>query len=97
MLLGILGHAAPDFDTMRSIINRLLAAVSPDSYLVPRDGVDTGDQVYAASVWTSFQLGNQYRLRTVEQFRACFEGLHLVDRFGGVQSLAPGPRRCGQP
>jgi S-adenosyl methyltransferase len=73
MLLGILGHTAPDFNDMLSIINRLMAGVPSGSYLVLLDGGDTSDAMRNASAV------NGYTLRTLDQFRQCFEGLELVE------------------
>jgi S-adenosyl methyltransferase len=79
MLLGILGHAAPEFATMRSILARLMAGVPAGSYLVLMDGADTINEVYRAGVQRQAELGHPYHLRTVEQFTECFEGMELVD------------------
>ncbi|MGH3566628.1 MAG: SAM-dependent methyltransferase [Pseudonocardia sp.] len=79
MLLGILGHAAPEFDTMRSIIARLMAGVPSGSYLVLMDGADTTDEVYRAGVQRQAEMGHPYHLRTVEQFTECFARMELVD------------------
>ncbi|MDT7615683.1 MAG: hypothetical protein QOF00_3130 [Pseudonocardiales bacterium] len=73
MLLGVLGHATPDFGEMRSVIDRLMAAVPSGSYLVLQDGSDTSD-----SVRTSATMNN-YTVRTLDQFRECFEGLEMVE------------------
>ncbi len=78
MLLGILGHAAPEYDTMRSLISRLMAATCPGSHLVLVDGVETDDQTYLAGVERLHEVGHMYQLRTVGQFRACFAGMELV-------------------
>ncbi|OZM77484.1 SAM-dependent methyltransferase [Pseudonocardia sp. MH-G8] len=73
MLLGILGHAAPDFADMRSIITTLMAGLPSGSYLVLQDGSDTSDTVRESAVM------NNYQLRTLDQFRQCFEGLEMVE------------------
>ncbi|MHA6619927.1 SAM-dependent methyltransferase [Pseudonocardia sp. DLS-67] len=81
MLLGILGHAAPDFDDMRSIIDRLMAGVPAGSYLALLDGSDTSD-----TVRESAEMSN-YRLRTLDEFRECFAGLEMIE-----PGLVPSPR-----
>ncbi|MFC4946005.1 SAM-dependent methyltransferase [Pseudonocardia sp. GCM10023141] len=73
MLLGILGHATPDFDRMRAVITRLMAAVPAGSYLVLQDGTDTSD-----TARDSAKLNN-YTLRSLDEFRQCFDGLELVE------------------
>jgi S-adenosyl methyltransferase len=79
MLLGILGHAAPEYDTMRSIIHRLMAAVAPGSYLVWEDGAVTDDAAHMAAVARQHEMGHMYQLRTPEQFREALDGFHLLE------------------
>jgi S-adenosyl methyltransferase len=92
MLLGTLGHAAPEFDDMLSIINRLMAGVPSSSYLALLDGGSTSDAVREATDV------NKYKLRTLDQFRLCFEGLDMVEP-GLVQSpqWRPDPTDIGAP
>jgi SAM-dependent methyltransferase len=78
MLLGILGHVARDFDTMRDIVNELMAAVAPGSYLILVDGVDI-DPVFRAGVARQTELGHPYYLRSPQQFIDCLKGLDLVE------------------
>jgi hypothetical protein len=78
MLLGILGHAAPEFATMRSILDRLVAAVPSGSYLVLVDGART-DDVFVSAMERAAEVGNPYQLRTLAQFAECFEALELVE------------------
>jgi hypothetical protein len=77
MLLGILGHAAPAFETMCDLVDRLMAAVPPGSYLVLLDGVDI-DPVYREGARRQAELGHPYQLRSPEQFAQCLAGLELV-------------------
>jgi hypothetical protein len=74
LLMGILGHAAPTFEEMRSILDRLMAAVPSGSYLVVTDGADIGDNGYREA-----SEKHHYHLRTLDEFRACFEGLEVVE------------------
>ena len=73
-LLGILGHAAETADQMHFITNRLMTAVPSGSYLAIEDGADIGHegQHEAAAL-------HDYHLRTLDEFRACFDGLELVE------------------
>ena len=48
MLMGILGLVS-DYDQARSIVNRLMAALPPGSYLALYDGTDT-DRAYADAI-----------------------------------------------
>ena len=73
MLLGILGHATPKFADMRSVIKRLMDSVASGSYLALLDGSDTSDDVRESARLTN------YAVRTLDEFRECFEGLEMVD------------------
>jgi hypothetical protein len=73
MLLGILGHTAPEFSDMLSIIRRLMDPLPSGSYLVLLDGADAGAAARAASTV------NGYTMRTLDEFRECFAGLELVE------------------
>ncbi|MCI2416899.1 SAM-dependent methyltransferase [Saccharopolyspora sp. K220] len=79
MLLGIFGHAAPEYATMRSILDRLMAAVPSGSYLVLLDGARTDDEVYIAAVARAAEVGHPYHLRTPEQLAECFAELEMVE------------------
>ena len=89
MLLGILGHIEDDQEA-RSIVRRLLDALSPGSYLAICEGTN---DFYPAGVEAQ-ELYNEtgadpYRLRSARQIAEFFEGLELVDP--GVVS-GPGGR-----
>ena len=73
MLLGILGHATPDFADMLRVVRTLVAAVPSGSYLVLQDGSDTSDAVRRSAEM------NNYVVRSLDQFLECFEGLELVE------------------
>jgi hypothetical protein len=92
MLLGVLGHAAPDFDDMRSIIDRLMAGVPAGSYLALLDGADVSDKVRKSAAMSN------YELRTLDEFRQCFENLEMVEP--GLVSTPlwrPNPTDIGAP
>jgi hypothetical protein len=84
MFMGSLGHAAK-FDTARSIINRVLDAVLPGSYLALYEGTDTTEAAREAEQQYQETGAVAYHLRSVEQVRQCFTGLELVDP--GVVSI----------
>lgn len=48
--------------------------VASGSYLVLSDGVDTGDKGYREA-----SALHRYHLRTLDEFRACCEGLEVVE------------------
>jgi hypothetical protein len=77
-LMGILAHVA-EYDEARSIVNRLMDAVPPGSYLVVRDGTDT-DPAYAEAIRGYNTSGAvPYHLRSPDQIAGYFEGLELVE------------------
>ena len=73
MLLGILGHAAPEFADMLAIVRTLVDAVPSGSFLVLQDGSDTSDAVRTSATM------NNYVVRSLDQFRECFAGLEIVE------------------
>jgi S-adenosyl methyltransferase len=78
MLMGILGHIADD-DEAQSIVDRLLGAVSPGSYLTMNDGTDTSPEVVeAARIW-NLSANPTYHLRSPDRIARFFDGLELVD------------------
>jgi hypothetical protein len=97
MLLGVLGHAAHEYATMRSILDRLMTAVPSGSYLVLVDGVSTDDEVYEAAVARSAEVGNPYQARTRTEFTECFQKLELVEPgVVPVNQWRPDPSESGQ-
>lgn len=93
MLLGILGHATPDFADMLHVVRMLMAAVPSGSYLVLVDGSNTSERAHAGA-----KVNNGYILRSPDEFRQCFDGLELVEP--GVvptPSWRPGPSDVGAP
>lgn len=73
LMLGILGHAVPDFDDVVAVLGTLTAALSSGSYLVLLDGTDTSDGARAAAPM------NNYTLRTLDEFRKSLDGLELLE------------------
>ncbi|MBO0873055.1 MAG: SAM-dependent methyltransferase [Pseudonocardia sp.] len=74
LLLGILGHAAATFEEMHSITTTLVDPLASGSYLVIADGADVGEKDYLEAA-----ANRGYHPRTLDEFRACFEGLDLVE------------------
>ena len=80
MLLGILGHIE-DRDEAESIVNRLVEALSPGSYLVIADGADVDEAGNEAQRRYNEAAPVPYHLRSPEQIAAFF---------GELDVLAPG-------
>jgi uncharacterized SAM-dependent methyltransferase len=78
MFMGVLGHLA-DFDEMRSIVSRVMAAVPPGSHLLLRDGVEIGEAKRRVGEAYADTGAVRYHFRTVERPRECFDGLELVE------------------
>ena len=79
MFMGVLGHVA-DYDEMRSIVARMMAAVPSGSYLVLWEGTNTSDAFCEALVTYAETGAVPYVARSPEQIRQCFfEGLEMVD------------------
>ncbi|MBE1491728.1 hypothetical protein H4W31_007366 [Plantactinospora soyae] len=77
IMLGILGNVA-DHDEARSISSRLLAAVSPGSYLVLNDGANTSAE-HVEAQRAANEAGHPYHLRSPDQIARFFDGLELVE------------------
>ena len=78
MFMGVLGHVA-DYDEMRSIVARVMAAVPSGSYLALWDNTDTSEAQNDALVKYAETGAVPYLARSPEQIRRCFEGLEMVD------------------
>ncbi len=78
MFMGVLGYVA-DFNEMRSIVARVMAAVPSGSYLALWDGTDTSAAVLEGGVKLAESGAIPYHLRSPEQVGQCFEGLAMVD------------------
>jgi hypothetical protein len=77
MFMGVLGHVDA-FDDMRSLVDRVMAAVPSGSYLLLWDSTSTSDDVLRGRAMQE-AMHIPYQLRTVEQLAQCFEGLELVE------------------
>ena len=78
MFMGVLGHVT-DFDEMRSIVARVMAAVPSSSYLTLWDGTDTNEAALKATEKYAETGAVPYNLRSPEQIGQCFEGLEMVE------------------
>ncbi len=78
MFMGVLGYVV-DFDEMRSIVARVMAAVPSGSYLALWDGADTGEAVIEGGAKLAESGAIPYNLRSPEQIGQCFEGMEMVD------------------
>ncbi len=78
MFMGVLGHVV-DFDEVRSIVARVMAAVPSGSYLVLWDGTDTSEAQTAAAEEYKETGAVPYIVRSPEQIGRCFEGLEMLE------------------
>jgi hypothetical protein len=78
MFMGVLGYVA-DFDELRSIVARVMAAVPSGSYLVAWDGTNTGEAVNEGGEKLAETGAIPYNLRSLEELGQYFEGLEMVD------------------
>jgi S-adenosyl methyltransferase len=78
MFIGVLGHVA-DYDEVRSIVARVMAAVPSGSYLVLWDGIETSEAVNEALEGYKQTGAVPYIVRSLEQIGGLFEGLETVE------------------
>ncbi len=78
MFMGVLGYVV-GFDTMRSIVARVMTAVPSGSFLVLWDGTNTSTAVIEGSATLAESGAVPYRLRSPEQIGQCFEGMEMAD------------------
>jgi S-adenosyl methyltransferase len=79
MLMGILGLVS-DYDETRSIVNRLVDALPPGSYLGLNDGADTDPAYVAALRPHNTKSGvTPYTPRSPQQIAGYFDGLRLLE------------------
>lgn len=96
MLMGVLGYVA-DFDQMRSIVTRLMAAVPSGSYLALWDGTDTGTAVIEGGAKLAESGAIPYNLRSPEQIGQCFKGLAMADPgLVPITQWRPSPAEVGR-
>jgi S-adenosyl methyltransferase len=78
MFMGVLGYE-PDFDMIRSIIRKVMAAVPSGSHLVAWDGTDTGEAVVEGGEKLVESGGVPYVLRAPEHLGGYFDDLAMVE------------------
>lgn len=78
MFMGVLGYVT-DFDEVRSIVARVMAAVPSGSYLALWDGTATGEAVVEGGVKLAETGAVPYNLRTPDELGQCFAGMEVVD------------------
>ncbi|MGH3565710.1 MAG: SAM-dependent methyltransferase [Pseudonocardia sp.] len=78
MFMGVLGYVT-DFDEMRSIVARVMAAVPSGSYLALQDGTKTGKAIIEGAVKYTESGAIPYNLRSPKQIGQCFDGLEMLD------------------
>ncbi len=80
MFMGVLGHIT-DYDEARSIVRRMLDALSSGSYLAINDGTDVikGDAFRKAQQGYNESGAIPYHLRSPAQIARFFDGLALVE------------------
>jgi hypothetical protein len=77
MFMGVLGLVV-DYEEMRSIVSRVMAAVPSGSYLALWDGTDTPDDLDEAQKDYEASGAPLYTVRSPEQIGRLFEGLEMV-------------------
>ncbi|GIJ62113.1 hypothetical protein Vau01_096290 [Virgisporangium aurantiacum] len=79
MMLGILGNVT-DYDEARSVVDRLVEAVSPGSYLVINDGTNViNPEARNEATRISIETGFPYIARSPKQIRAYFHAVDLIE------------------
>jgi hypothetical protein len=78
MFMGVLGHVA-DYDEMRSIVSRVMAAAPSGSYLVLWDSTNTTEGFDEAQQGYDDTGAVPYILRSPEQIGRCFDGLEMLE------------------
>jgi hypothetical protein len=78
MFMGVLGYE-PDLKVVASIVDRVMAATPPGSYLVLWDGTDTTPAVVQGAERLAQSGGAPYILRSPDEIGSLFDGLELVE------------------
>jgi hypothetical protein len=78
LLMGVLGHVS-DYAAARAVVDGLLAAFPPGSYLALADSVRTGDAHIAAGENYADTGAVPYQLRSPDEIAGFFHGLELVE------------------
>ncbi|WP_328475185.1 SAM-dependent methyltransferase [Actinoplanes sp. NBC_00393] len=78
MFMGVMGYE-PDLKVVSSLVNRVLEATSPGSYLVLWDGTNTTPSVVEGAERLAQSGGVPYILRSPDEIGSLFDGLELVE------------------
>lgn len=77
-MLGIMGQL-PDEDDPWALVDRLVAALPPGSYLALSDGTNTSDALNQAVASYNANSASSYHLRSPERIADFFHGLDVVE------------------
>lgn len=79
MMLGILGNVV-DYDEARTILDRLVSALPPGSYLVINDGTNiVNREARDEATRISIEAGTPYIARHPDEIAGFFHGLELIE------------------
>jgi hypothetical protein len=78
MFMGVLGYE-PDLTVIKSIVDRVMAAVPSGSYLILWDGTNTTPAVVEGAKRLAQSGGVPYILRGPDEIGSLFSGLELVE------------------
>jgi hypothetical protein len=78
MFMGVLGYE-PDLTVVASIVNRVMDAAPPGSYLVLWDGTDTTPAVVRGAERLAQSGGVPYILRSPDEIGSLFDGLEMEE------------------
>ncbi|MFD6191611.1 SAM-dependent methyltransferase [Streptomyces sp. NPDC060275] len=92
--LGIMGQIS-DAERPAELLDTLMAALPPGSYLALSDGTDNNEALNRAVEAYNAQSANTYHLRSPQEIAAFFTGLDLVDP--GVVATASWRPDAGRP
>jgi hypothetical protein len=77
LFMGVFGYV-DSADDATTVIDQLLAAVPPGSYMALWDGTDTSEAVRVAAK-AQADMGSPYHLRSIDEIRSWFHGLEMVE------------------
>jgi hypothetical protein len=78
MFMGVMGYE-PDLTVVASIVDRVMAATAPGSYLVLWDGTNTTPAVVEGAERLAQSGGAPYILRSPDEIGSLFDGLEMVE------------------
>ena len=78
MFMGVMGYE-PDLKVVASIVDKVMEATPPGSYLVLWDGTDTTPAVVEGAERLAQSGGVPYILRSPEEIGSLFDGLELIE------------------